>query len=72
MQAAELKEALKMSMVEPEADAEHVVTITMRLPNGSRISRRFVKDSTIANLYEYLSTLDDLGLEDPSSSFEIL
>lgn len=68
-QAAELKEALKLSMVEPAADAEGVVSITMRLPSGSRITRRFVKDDTVGTIYDYVRTLDDLGFDNPSADF---
>jgi hypothetical protein len=60
---------------EPAAGGEDVAEVVFRAPgSGKRLSRRFVKSTSVKTLYDYVRTLDpseDLGFDDASSKFEL-
>lgn len=53
---------------EPTADMAETVILNLRLPNGGRVSRRFHACDTIELIYDFIGSLDDIGLEDKASA----
>jgi hypothetical protein len=56
---------------EPATDAEEVVTLTLRVPSGERISRRFLGSDQVGLIYDYIRSLDDIGFEEEGSEFQV-
>ena len=53
---------------EPTADMPETVVLNLRLPTGGRVSRRFFASDTIELLYDFVGSMDDIGLENKASS----
>ena len=67
------KEAKKLKLSsEPSSDMPESVLIKLRLPNGSIVSRRFYSYDTVELIYDYVGSLDDIGLENKSAEVQIL
>ncbi|KAJ3102579.1 hypothetical protein HDU97_000448 [Phlyctochytrium planicorne] len=53
------KEELQKNLApEPPANAKEVAKVSIRLPSGERVIRRFLADETIQNLYNFIESLD--------------
>ena len=61
--AEEKKNKLKTLPEEPENISDNVVTFVIRNPDGDRFVRRFYKENGIQDLYNYVETLEDSGIE---------
>jgi hypothetical protein len=53
---------------EPASDAPSVTTLQLRMPDSSRIKRRFVTDQNVASIFDFVSGT----LQLPRSKFDIL
>ena len=62
VRAIESRRVAKASSLreEPEEGAEGVSKLAIRLPDGSRAARRFHSSDTIADVYDFVDTLDEL------------
>ena len=62
VRAIEIRRVAKASSLreEPEEGAEGVSKLAIRLPDGSRAARRFHSSDTIADVYDFVDTLDEL------------
>ncbi len=58
-------------MEEPVEDTATTTQITLRVPSGQRIVRRFLKSDTVGTLYDYVRTLNyiEMGFETPGCDF---
>jgi FAS-associated factor 2 len=56
----EQSEKRKKLGMEPAATESDVCKLVFRLPNGSRIERRFRNDDTLQLLYEFVETLTEM------------
>lgn len=71
----------KMSEIlpEPAEDGPDTIQLAFRLPNGGRITRRFMKTEKVQvvshlqqKAYDFIYTQKNIGLEDELSEIEIL
>lgn len=56
---------------EPADDATTTSLITLRLPSGQRVTRRFLRTDKVEEVYLYVTSLgqDQLGFENAAASF---
>jgi len=74
-QLEELAEKRKRKMSElpgePQAGSD-VITLAIRLATGSRLTRRFSKDTKVQTVYDFVYSQEDLGLENHLSTIQLL
>jgi hypothetical protein len=72
LQTAQLKDRLRESFKIEPSPADNVLTCGFRLPNGSKINRRFLKISKLQELHDFVWIQEDIGFEEENPKFELL
>ena len=55
IESMKMDEAAKIQIPdEPDASAENVVNLQLRLPDGSKIARRFLRSHTIGDVMNFI------------------
>ena len=44
----------------------------MRIPSGVRLTRRFLNSDSVQIVYDFISSVGDLGFDEPDAEFSII
>ena len=67
------KELLQGKFAQEPTEGD-MATITFRMPNGQRVTRKFLAEDRVGTLYEWVSSLEQesYGFENPGSDVQLL
>jgi hypothetical protein len=72
LQTAQSKDRLREGFKIEPSPGDNVLTCGFRLPNGSKINRRFLKISKLQELHDFVWIQEDIGFEEENPKFDLL
>jgi hypothetical protein len=72
LQTAQLKDRLSEGFKIEPSPGDNVLTCGFRLPNGSKINRRFLKISKLQELHDFVWIQENIGFEEENPKFDLL